>query len=80
VIVCLGATTAQSLLGAAFRVSAQRGKIVELPADDLELKPEPIVVATVQPSSVLRDRSDSRDESYKSFVDDLRSARNAYAR
>jgi DNA polymerase len=76
VIVCLGATAAQSLLGAAFRVSAQRGEVIQLPAAvDVELTPEPIVVATVHPSSVLRDRSESRDEAYKLFVDDLRSVR-----
>jgi DNA polymerase len=80
VIVCLGATAAQSLLGAAFRVSEQRGQVIELPAAvDVQLEPEPIVVATVHPSSVLRDRSDSHDEAYKLFVDDLCSARNAYA-
>ncbi len=80
VIVCLGATAAQSLLGTAFRVSAQRGQVLGLPpADDVTLAPEPTVVATVHPSSVLRDRTDSHDEAYKSFVDDLRSARNAYA-
>jgi DNA polymerase len=76
VIVCLGATAAQSLLGAAFRVSAQRGEVIQLPAAvDVELTPEPIVVATVHPSSVLRDRSESRGEAYKLFVDDLRSVR-----
>jgi DNA polymerase len=80
VIVCLGATAAQSLLGAAFRVSAQRGQVVQLPGTvDVRLKPEPIVVATVHPSSVLRDRSDYHDEAYKLFVDDLCSARKAYA-
>lgn len=80
VIVCLGATAAQSLLGAAFRVSAQRGQVIELPDTvDVGVQPEPIVVATVHPSSVLRDRSASRDDAYKSFVDDLCSARIAYA-
>jgi len=80
VIVCLGATAAQSLLGAAFRVSAQRGQVLELPpAAAVDVTPEPIVVATVHPSSVLRDRSDSHDEAYRLFVDDLRSARRAYA-
>lgn len=80
VIVCLGATAAQSLLGAAFRVSAQRGQVIELPATVyVGLTPEPIVVATVHPSSVLRDRSDSRDDAYRLFVDDLCSARIAYA-
>jgi uracil-DNA glycosylase family protein len=76
VIVCLGATAAQSLLGADFRVSAQRGEAIRLPgAVDVELDPEPIVVATVHPSAVLRDRSESHDEAYALFVDDLRGAR-----
>jgi DNA polymerase len=75
VIVCLGATAAQSLLGTTFRVSTQRGQQLRLPSSvDVHLTPEPIVVATVHPSSVLRDRSDQHDEVYKSFVDDLRSA------
>jgi uracil-DNA glycosylase len=38
----------------------------------MHLEPEPIVVATVHPSAVLRDRSDRHDEAYQSFVDDLR--------
>lgn len=75
VIVCLGATAAQSLLGVAFRVSTQRGQEVRLPPSVVDLEPEPIVVATVHPSAVLRDRSDRRDEAYRLFVDDLRSAR-----
>ncbi|MBW0013167.1 UdgX family uracil-DNA binding protein [Mycobacterium sp.] len=79
VIVCLGATAAQSLLGTAFRVSTERGQAIPLPATvDVKLEREPIVVATVHPSSVLRDRSDARDEVYKSFVEDLRSAHAAY--
>jgi len=79
VIVCLGATAAQSLLGPAFRVSAQRGQVMQLPsAVDVRLAPEPVVVATVHPSAVLRDRSDRRDEAFKLFVDDLRSARTAH--
>jgi uracil-DNA glycosylase len=78
VIVCLGATAAQSLLGAAFRVSAQRGQVMRLPSEvDLRLAPEPVVMATVHPSAVLRDRSDRHDEAYKAFVGDLRSARSA---
>ena len=46
-VVCLGATAAQSLLGSAFRVTQQRGVVIE-PAD------MPPVVATVHPSSILR--------------------------
>lgn len=75
VIVCLGATAAQSLLGGMFRVSTQRGQQLRLPTSvDVHVAPEPTVVATVHPSAVLRDRSDRHDEVYKSFVDDLRSA------
>jgi uracil-DNA glycosylase family protein len=74
VILCLGATAAQSLLGSSFRVSAQRGQVIPLPRD-LRFDPEPSVVATVHPSAVLRDRSDRHDDAYRLFVDDLRSAR-----
>ncbi|WP_374022508.1 UdgX family uracil-DNA binding protein [Mycobacterium sp. HNNTM2301] len=74
VVVCLGATAAQSLLGADFRVSAQRGRELRLPASVVDVEPEPTVVATVHPSAVLRDRSDGREEAYRLFVDDLRSA------
>ncbi len=77
VVVCLGATAAQSLLGAAFRVSAQRGRQIRPPSSVLDVEPEPIVVATVHPSAVLRDRSDRHDEAYRLFVDDLRAARSA---
>jgi len=80
VIVCLGATAAQSLLGAAFRVSIQRGKVLSLPPSaHVDLTTEPIVVATVHPSAILRDRSDRHAEAYGSFVDDLRAARSGLA-
>jgi uracil-DNA glycosylase len=76
VIVCLGATAAQSLLGATFRVSTHRGQVLRLPASiNVDIGPEPVVMATVHPSAVLRDGSDHRDETYGHFVDDLRSAR-----
>jgi uracil-DNA glycosylase family protein len=78
IIVCLGATAAQALMGPSFRVSTQRGQVVALPSEgDLQFEPEPSLVATVHPSAVLRDRSDRHDEAYKLFVDDLRSARAA---
>jgi len=47
VIVCLGATAAQALLGKEFRVTRQRGEFVESPL-------APFVIATVHPSSILR--------------------------
>jgi len=66
VIVCLGATAAQALLGKDFRVTQQRGKLVP---SDLA----PVVIATVHPSSILRapDPKD-REEERKRFIADLR--------
>jgi DNA polymerase len=75
VIVCLGATAAQSLLGSAFRLTAHRGDSLQLPAEiGVSLQPDPIVLATVHPSAILRDRSDNRDAVYDSLVRDLRRA------
>jgi uracil-DNA glycosylase len=65
IIVCLGATAAQALLGKAFRVTKDRGKW--LPSSMAEK-----TLATVHPSSVLRARdSESREKQYKEFVADL---------
>jgi len=75
VIVLLGATAAQSLLGTAFRVSAHRGEVLHFPPDaQVQVNSEPLVAATVHPSAVLRDR-ENREKAYQLFVDDLRSAR-----
>jgi DNA polymerase len=66
VIVCLGATAAQALIGRDFRVSRQRGELVES-----ELAR--YVLATVHPSSILRQRDDaSREAEYAAFVEDLK--------
>ena len=68
VLVCLGATAAQALLGRQFRVSKQRGVPVE---SDVA----PVVMATVHPSSILR--SDDREAEMALFVEDLRRAAEA---
>jgi uracil-DNA glycosylase family protein len=66
VLVALGATAAQSLLGRQFRVTKQRGTPVE---SDLA----PHVVATVHPSSILRQETDEdRTAAMKDFVADLK--------
>jgi uracil-DNA glycosylase len=66
VLVCLGATAAQSLLGRSFRVMKERGRFVE---SDLA----PLVIATVHPSSILRAPDDAaRDDAMRAFVADLR--------
>jgi len=65
VLVCLGATAAQSLLGKQFRVTKQRGEWVE--SDLAEY-----VTATIHPSSILRQQDDeSRHREMRAFVDDL---------
>jgi uracil-DNA glycosylase family protein len=63
VLLCLGATAAQALLGRQFRVSKERGVPVES-----ELAP--VVMATVHPSAILR--SDDREAEMGLFVEDLR--------
>jgi uracil-DNA glycosylase len=72
VIVCLGATAAQSLLGRQFRVTKQRGVPVE---SDLA----PVVMATVHPSSILRGPPEDREQSMQDFVADLRAVAKAMA-
>jgi DNA polymerase len=68
VIVCLGATAAQTLLGPDFRVSRQRGQWIE---SDLA----PKVIATAHPSSLLRiPGSAARADAFRAFVADLAKA------
>ena len=62
VLVCLGATAAQALLGRTFRVTKQRGTPINSPLAE-------VVVATIHPSAVLRARD--RDAEYADFVSDL---------
>lgn len=65
VLVCLGATAAQALLGREFRVSRQRGEFVKSPLAER-------VTATVHPSSILRTDASERDAAMASFVKDLK--------
>jgi uracil-DNA glycosylase family protein len=66
VVVALGATAAQSLLGKDFRVTKQRGEPVDSPLTER-------VVATVHPSSILRQRDEeARRAERAAFIDDLR--------
>jgi DNA polymerase len=66
VLVCLGATAAQALLGRDFRVSQQHGQFVPSPL-------APHVLATVHPSAVLRAPDDeARHAARRQMVDDLR--------
>jgi uracil-DNA glycosylase len=70
-LVCLGATAAQAIFGPSFRVTRERGKV-------LSSKFAPRVLATVHPSSLLRQPDEeSRKREYESFVIDLRAALDA---
>ena len=64
VLVLLGATAAQSLLGRQFRVTQHRGELLE--SDLAEA-----VTATVHPSSILRGEPSEREASLAAFVSDL---------
>jgi uracil-DNA glycosylase len=66
VIVALGATAAQALLGKQFRVTQNRGR--PIPSEFAEA-----VVATVHPSAVLRAPDDAREEARRDFFADLQS-------
>jgi uracil-DNA glycosylase len=66
IIVCLGATAAQALLGRAFRVTQHRGERIDSPL-------APVMMATVHPSSILRAPDEStRQQEYERFVEDLK--------
>ena len=67
-VVAMGSTAAQTILGASFRVTRERGKV-------LSSKFAPQVLATVHPSSLLRQpNEESRHCEYKKFVSDLKIA------
>lgn len=66
VVVCLGATSAQLLLGKGFSVTRQRGEFIPSPL-------APHVMATVHPSSIVRAvHHDSRKQQMRAFVSDLK--------
>ena len=64
VLVCLGATAAQALIGRSFRVTKQRGEPVE---SDLA----PHVLATIHPSAILRADAERRKIERAALVKDL---------
>jgi len=66
VIVCLGATAAQALLGRDFRVTQHRGEFLNSPL-------VPVMMATVHPSSILRAPDEqTRHNEMERFIDDLK--------
>ena len=68
-VVCLGATAAQSLLGASFRVTRSHGEVQEVEG-------WPPIIATAHPASILRARTDEdRHRQSAEFLQDLRAVR-----
>jgi uracil-DNA glycosylase family 4 len=76
VVVLLGATAAQSLMGSAFRLTAHRGEVLHLPAaeETTNLDFDPDVVVSAHPSSVLRGPPEDREKAFDALVSDLRFA------
>jgi uracil-DNA glycosylase family protein len=67
VLVCLGATAAQALLGRSFRVTRERGRPI-----DSDLAPN--ILATIHPSAILRADPETRKLEREAFVNDLKVA------
>jgi len=65
IIVCLGATAAQALLGKGFRVTKERGKWIDTEGGTK-------IIATIHPSAILRTPGDEREHEYRELVHDLR--------
>lgn len=70
-VVALGATAAQSLLGSGFKLLANRGRVLQVPL-------APPVLATIHPSAILRSPDDAtRRRELRKFIEDLAAARDA---
>ena len=63
IIVCLGATAAQSMLGGSFRVTKSRGEWFDYDGGRL--------IATIHPSAILRAPGEDREQEFRHFVADL---------
>lgn len=73
-LVVLGAVAGKALFGASFRITRERGRL-------LESGLAPIVSATIHPSAILRSRDDeSKSAERKAFAEDLRSVAQALAK
>jgi len=70
VVVLLGATAAQSLLGNDFRLTQHRGETLQLPPDTVP-DHDAVAIATAPPSSILRLPSPDRDAAYRDLMTDL---------
>jgi uracil-DNA glycosylase len=70
-LIVLGATAGKALFGASFRITRERGRLL-----DSELAP--LVSATIHPSAILRQRDDAeREAEREAFAEDLRAVADA---
>lgn len=74
-VIVLGSTAAQSLLGPSFRVTQRRGERIEMEVGEPPHKAT--VVATVHPSSILRTRDEDRKQAFAELLADLQVASKA---
>ena len=66
-IVCLGATAAQDLMGKDFKITKERGKVIK------DTAYAPWLMATYHPSAILRmPDADAREQAMRDFVSDIR--------
>jgi uracil-DNA glycosylase len=70
IIVCLGATAAQSVFGSDYRVTKEHGKFVEHPWARQ-------ATSTIHPSAILRAPDERRHIEYRQFVEDLKKVKTA---
>lgn len=74
-VVCLGASAAKSLMGPTFRLTAERGQVMERETAVGVRR----VLATLHPSAVLRTRGPEHDQAFAGLVADLQTAAQAMA-
>jgi DNA polymerase len=72
IIVCMGATAAQSVFGTSYRLTQERGKFVPHPWS-------PKATSTIHPSAVLRAPDDRRPFEFQGLVEDLKKVKAALA-
>jgi uracil-DNA glycosylase len=70
-VVCLGATAAKALIGSSFRVTKQRGELLDWPDENGNGRQ---IMATLHPSALLRMDDEDRDDAMADLVADLRVA------
>jgi len=69
IVVCMGVTAAQSVLGKSVRVTKERGKFIESHSS-------PITFITIHPSAIYRQREkDEQEKEYRRFVSEMKQLR-----